>query len=43
MKVLLIGGTGLVGSYLLPKLMEKSHRVFALTRDIKKSTEIVKS
>ncbi|KPK83708.1 MAG: hypothetical protein AMS27_12040 [Bacteroides sp. SM23_62_1] len=32
MKILLIGGTGLVGSYLLPMLIEKNHTVFAITR-----------
>lgn len=32
MKIFVIGGTGLVGSYLLPKLIEKGHEVFALTR-----------
>jgi nucleoside-diphosphate-sugar epimerase len=43
MKIFLIGGTGLVGSYLLPKLIEKNYMVFALTRDIKKKEEIEKS
>jgi len=32
MKIFIIGGTGLVGSYLLPKLVAKGHEVFALTR-----------
>lgn len=32
MKILVIGGTGLVGSYLLPRLVEKDNDVFALTR-----------
>jgi 2-alkyl-3-oxoalkanoate reductase len=32
MKILVIGGTGLVGSYLLPGLIEKQHDVLALTR-----------
>ncbi len=32
MNILLIGGTGLVGSYLLPKLSKAGHNVFALTR-----------
>jgi uncharacterized protein YbjT (DUF2867 family) len=32
MKILVIGGTGLVGSYLLPILVEKGNEVFALTR-----------
>ena len=42
MKVLLIGGTGLVGSYLLPKLIEKGHEVYALTRDESKIGKIGK-
>jgi len=33
MRVFLIGGTGLVGSYLLPKLIEKGHEVYTLTRN----------
>ena len=32
MKILIIGGTGLVGSYLLPKLIEHNDKIFALTR-----------
>lgn len=32
MKILVIGGTGLVGSYLLPRLVEKGNEVVALTR-----------
>lgn len=32
MNILVIGGTGLVGSYLLPRLVEKGNTVFALTR-----------
>jgi len=32
MNILVIGGTGLVGSYLLPRLVEKGNKVFALTR-----------
>jgi nucleoside-diphosphate-sugar epimerase len=32
MNILLIGGTGLVGSYLLPKLVDCHHHVFTLTR-----------
>jgi len=32
MKIFIIGGTGLVGSYLLPKLIENGHEVYALTR-----------
>lgn len=42
MKVFLIGGTGLVGSYLLPKLIEQGYQVFALTRDEKKIERIEK-
>ena len=42
MKVFLIGGTGLVGSYLLPKLIEKGHEVYALTRDESKLAKISK-
>jgi nucleoside-diphosphate-sugar epimerase len=42
MKVFLIGGTGLVGSYLLPKLTEKGHEVYALTRDESKIGKIAK-
>jgi NAD dependent epimerase/dehydratase family len=33
MRIFLIGGTGLVGSYLLPRLIEKGHKVYTLTRD----------
>jgi nucleoside-diphosphate-sugar epimerase len=32
MKIFVIGGTGLVGSYLLPKLVEENNEVYALTR-----------
>ena len=42
MKVFLIGGTGLVVSYLLPKLIEKGHEVYALTRDESKIGKIAK-
>src|SRR5664280_6622 len=42
MKVFLIGGTGLVGSYLLPLLIEKGHEVYALTRDADKISKISK-
>ncbi len=42
MKLLVIGGTGLVGSYLLPKLVEKGYEVFALTRTIDKIERINK-
>jgi nucleoside-diphosphate-sugar epimerase len=40
MKVMVIGGTGLVGSYLLPKLIADGHIVYALTRDNKKIDRI---
>ncbi len=33
MKIFVIGGTGLVGSYLLPRLINGKHDVYALTRD----------
>jgi nucleoside-diphosphate-sugar epimerase len=40
MRILLIGGTGLVGSYLLPLLIDKGHEVYALTRDEHKVDKI---
>ena len=42
MKVFLIGGTGLLGSYLLPILIEKGHEVYVLTRDESKIGRIGK-
>lgn len=42
MRVFLIGGTGLVGSYLLPRLIENGHEVYALTRDVSKIGKIGK-
>jgi nucleoside-diphosphate-sugar epimerase len=42
MKILVIGGTGLVGSYLLPRLVEKNYEVYALTRAINKIERINK-
>jgi len=42
MKTFVIGGTGLVGSYLLPLLIENGHEVFALTRSENKIEEINK-
>ncbi|MGC1389956.1 MAG: NAD(P)-dependent oxidoreductase [Bacteroidales bacterium] len=42
MKVFLIGGTGLVGSYLLPRLIENGHEVYALTRDAGNISKISK-
>ncbi|MBI4649275.1 MAG: NAD(P)-dependent oxidoreductase [Bacteroidia bacterium] len=43
MKILVIGGTGLVGSYLLPRLVEKNYEVFVLTRSENKIEKIKKS
>lgn len=40
LKILLIGGTGLVGSYLLPKLVEREFTVYALTRSNEKLSKI---
>jgi len=40
MKVFVIGATGLVGSYLIPKLIETGHEVFALTRSENKMERI---
>ena len=42
MKILIIGGTGLVGSYLLPGLIEKENDVYALTRNADKIEKINK-
>ncbi|MFC2138807.1 NAD-dependent epimerase/dehydratase family protein [Bacteroidota bacterium] len=42
MKIFVIGGTGLVGSYLLPRLVEKDNEVFALTRTKDKIERIKK-
>ena len=42
MKIFVIGGTGLVGSYLLPRLVEKDNKVFALTRTEDKIERIKK-
>ena len=42
MNILVIGGTGLVGSYLLPRLIEKGNEVFALTRSSEKIERINK-
>ncbi|MGD9202201.1 MAG: NAD(P)-dependent oxidoreductase [Chitinispirillia bacterium] len=43
MKIFVIGGTGLVGSYLLPILIKEGNRVFALTRNSDKLVRISKS
>jgi nucleoside-diphosphate-sugar epimerase len=40
MKILVIGGTGLVGSYLLPRLIENGNEVYALTRNSDKFERI---
>jgi 2-alkyl-3-oxoalkanoate reductase len=42
MRTFVIGGTGLVGSYLLPLLVENGHEVFALTRSESKIEKINK-
>ena len=40
MKVFVIGATGLAGSYLIPRLIEKHYEVFALTRSQNKTERI---
>src|SRR3989304_5833050 len=40
MKIFVIGGTGLVGSYLLPRLIEMGYEVYALTRTAEKIEKI---
>lgn len=42
MKIFVIGGTGLVGSYLLPMLVKESNDVYALTRNSDKVERINK-
>lgn len=42
MKILLIGGTGLVGSYLIPDLIKNNNTVYALTRSKDKIERINK-
>ena len=42
MKILVIGGTGLVGSYLLPRLVRKENDVYAITRNVEKIKRINK-
>lgn len=42
MKIFIIGGTGLVGSYLLPRLVENGYEVYALTRSADKIERINK-
>lgn len=43
MKVFVIGGTGLVGSYLLPELIKRGDEVYALTRSGSKIEKLIKS
>ena len=43
MRIFLIGGTGLVGSYLLPELIAQGHEGYALTRDAAKIPWLKKS
>ncbi len=40
MNILVIGGTGLVGSYLLPKLVKNGHDIYAVTRAASKIDKI---
>lgn len=42
MKIFVIGATGLVGSYLIPKLINNKHEVYALTRSESKTQRIGK-
>jgi nucleoside-diphosphate-sugar epimerase len=42
MRILIIGGTGLVGSYLLPRLVANKNEVYALTRSESKIERIEK-
>jgi len=42
MKIFIIGGTGLVGSYLLPGLIANNHEVYALSRTERKIEKINK-
>jgi nucleoside-diphosphate-sugar epimerase len=42
MRILVIGGTGLVGSYLLPRLVANNNEVYALTRSRSKIERIEK-
>ena len=41
MKIFIVGGTGLVGSYLIPRLVENGNEIYALTRSDKK-IELIK-
>ncbi len=40
MKIFLTGGTGAIGKFLLPQLLEKRHEVVALTRSAEKAVAI---
>ncbi|AWK45089.1 MULTISPECIES: NAD-dependent epimerase/dehydratase family protein [Bacillus amyloliquefaciens group] len=38
MKIIVAGGTGVIGRSLLPKLIQNGHQVFALTRGNRSNT-----
>src|SRR5882762_3256860 len=40
MKVLVTGGTGAIGKFLLPLLVENKHEVVALTRSVTKAEQL---
>lgn len=41
MKIFITGGTGLVGSHLIPRLLQENHTVTVLSRNIKKAQAIL--
>ncbi len=41
MKFFIIGGTGFLGSHLIPKLLDKKYEVVSLTRDVKKAQQLL--
>ncbi|MBV8415661.1 MAG: NAD-dependent epimerase/dehydratase family protein [Verrucomicrobia bacterium] len=41
MKILVTGGTGLLGGRLIPKLVERGHQIFGLTRSASSYTKLV--